>query len=146
MVSVNGVSSAAFTVQSQSASPSFFISAGPYVLATHLDGSLIGPTTLYPGLSTPAAPGETVILYANGFGAITPPVVKGALTQSGVLPTLPTVQIGPFVANVRYAGVNLLPGLYQFNVDIPPSTPSGDNAILSGIGGIPAPTVQITVR
>jgi uncharacterized protein (TIGR03437 family) len=89
--------------------------------------------------------GETVILYANGFGATTPPVVKGALTQSGILPTLPTVQIGPFVANVRFAGL-ISPGLYQFNVDIPPSTPSGDNAILSGIGGIPAPTVQITVR
>lgn len=146
MVSVNGVSSAAFTVQSQTASPSFFINGvGPYVLATHLDGSLIGPTTLYPGLSTPAAPGETVILYANGFGATTPPVVKGALTQSGILPTLPTVQIGPFVANVRFAGL-VFPGQYQFNVDIPPSTPSGDNAILSGIGGLPAPTVQITVR
>ena len=106
---------------------------------------MIGPTTLYPGFSTPAAPNETVILYANGFGATSVPVVKGALTQTGTLPTLPTVQIGPYLANVRFAGL-ISPGLYQFNVDIPPSAPSGDNAILSGIAGLPAQTVQITVR
>jgi uncharacterized protein (TIGR03437 family) len=145
-VNVGGVASAVFTVQAQKYSPSFFINgAGPYILATHLDGSLIGPTTLYPGLSTPAASGETVIFYANGFGPTTVPVVKGALMQSGTLPNLPTVQIGPFVATVTFAGL-ISPGLYQFNVVIPPSAPSGDNTILSGYGGAPAPTVKITVR
>ena len=89
-VSVNGVSGAAFTVQAQKYSPSFFVNgAGPYVLATHLDGSLIGPATLYPGLSSPAMSGETVVLYANGFGPTSVPVVKGSLTQSGALPGLP---------------------------------------------------------
>ena len=49
--------------------PSFleFTPAG-YIAATHLNFTLLGPTTLYPGASTPANPGETVIIYAVGFG------------------------------------------------------------------------------
>jgi uncharacterized protein (TIGR03437 family) len=145
-VAVAGITSGAFSVQAQAVSPSFFIAgAGPYVLATHLDGTLVGPTTLYPGFSTPASTNETVILYANGFGATNPPVVKGSISQSGPLVTLPIVQIGPNIAYVRFAGL-ISPGLYQINVDIPAGTPSGDNAILSGVGTTPAPTVKITIR
>ena len=46
-------------------------------------GADLGPTSLYPGLTTPAAPGEVVILYANGFGPISPAVVAGSEAQSG---------------------------------------------------------------
>ena len=45
-VTYNGVTSAAFTAPAQSISPSFFVfNGGPYVAATHLNGSLIGPAT-----------------------------------------------------------------------------------------------------
>src|SRR5579872_3207606 len=75
-VSSSGLTSGVFTVQAQPYSLSFFVfNGGPYVIATHLDGSLVGPTTLFPGATTPAAPGETVIIYANGFGPVNPPVV-----------------------------------------------------------------------
>lgn len=68
-VANGGVVSAAYTAQAQAASPSFFVfNGGPYVAAEHLKGSLLGPASLYPGSTTPAAPGETVVLYANGFG------------------------------------------------------------------------------
>ena len=39
-----------------------------------LNGSLIGPATLYPGTSTPAKPGETIVIYANGFDPRTYPL------------------------------------------------------------------------
>ena len=53
-----------FTAQAQAESPSFFVfNGGPYIAAVHLNGSLIGPTTLYPGYSTPAQPGETIVIY-----------------------------------------------------------------------------------
>jgi hypothetical protein len=42
-------------------------------------------------LTTPAVPGEVVVLYANGFGATSTPVVSGSNTQSGTLPTLPVI-------------------------------------------------------
>jgi uncharacterized protein (TIGR03437 family) len=61
--------SASFTAQAQGESPSFFIlGGGPYVAATRAGGNLIGPTSLYPGQSTADQPGETIVLYANGFG------------------------------------------------------------------------------
>ena len=114
---------------------SFFIfGSGPYVIGTHLNGTDLGPTSLYPGLTTPAAPSETVILYANGFGAISPPVAIGSEVQSGNLPTLPVIQIGGISAIVQFAGL-VSPGLYQFNVVVPASTPSGDNAITATYNG-----------
>ncbi len=55
VVDSNGATSARFTAE---ASPSFFVlNRGPNVAATHLNGSLIGPTTLYPNASTPAKTG-----------------------------------------------------------------------------------------
>ncbi len=72
----NANTSPAFSVQAQPISPSFFVfNGGPYVVAQHgADYSFIGPTSLYPGLTSPAVPGETVVLYANGFrGVSTPP-------------------------------------------------------------------------
>jgi uncharacterized protein (TIGR03437 family) len=88
-------------------SESFFTFDGTHVTATHADGSLIGPTTLYPGLSTPAKPGETIIVYANGFGPTTTPIVSGAVTQSGVLNAdVPIVGIGGYVASVDLRGID----------------------------------------
>jgi uncharacterized protein (TIGR03437 family) len=128
-VTNNGVASASFIAQAQTYSESFFIfGGGPYVIATHLNGSLVGPTTLYPGLSTPAQPGETIVIYANGFGSITTPIVSGSETQYGSLPNFPTIHIGAAAATVSFAGL-VSPGLYQFNVVVPISANSGDNAI-----------------
>jgi uncharacterized protein (TIGR03437 family) len=55
-------------------------------------------------------------------------VVKGSETQSGSLNPLPVVTIGRAPATVQFAGL-ISPGLFQFNVVVPASTPAGDNAI-----------------
>jgi uncharacterized protein (TIGR03437 family) len=127
-------SSPAVTVQAQQYSPSFFVFDGSHVTGTHLDGSLLGPTTLYPGLSTPAKPGETVILYANGFGPTSMPIVSGSVAQSGSLPTLPVVRIGGSAATVQFAGL-VSPGLYQFNVVVPAGAQDGDNPLTATYSG-----------
>ena len=104
---------------------------------------MIGPASLYPGLSTPAAPGEVIVLYANGFGAVSSPVVAGSGTQYGTLPT-PLVEIGSNggqPASVQFAGL-VSPGLYQFNVVVPASTPDGDNPITASVPGVLAGTTQ----
>jgi uncharacterized protein (TIGR03437 family) len=132
----NAGTSAPFAAQAQAESPSFFIfGAGPYVAATHGDGSLIGPTSLYSGLTTPAQPGETIVLYANGFGPTSTPVVSGSETQSGSLNPLPVVTIGVNPATVQFAGL-ISPGLFQFNVVVPASTPAGDNAVTATYDGL----------
>ncbi len=130
-----GVSSAAFSIAAQTESPSFFIfNGGPYVTATHANGSLIGPTTLYPGLSTPAAPGETIVLYANGFGATSVAITAGAETQSGTLSPLPVIMIGGMAATVNFAGL-VAPGEFQFNVVVPSALTGGDQQITASYGG-----------
>jgi uncharacterized protein (TIGR03437 family) len=106
------------------------------VLATHADGSLIGPATLYPGSTTPAKPGETIVAYANGMGPTSVPVVAGSLNQSGVLNPLPAIQVGGITANVRFAGLTS-PGLYQINLDIPPGLAAGDYPLLATLSGTP---------
>jgi uncharacterized protein (TIGR03437 family) len=134
-VASGGTTSAAFTAQAQPLSPSFFIFAGGYVIGSHLNGTLLGPTSLYPGSSTPAQPGELVVLYANGFGPTSVPVVPGSSTQSGMLPTLPVIQIGGINAAVQFAGL-VARGEYQFNVYVPSSAPNGDNPITAQYNGL----------
>jgi uncharacterized protein (TIGR03437 family) len=140
----NGIPSAGFAVQAQPLSPSFFdFNGGPYVVAQHsADNSLVGPASLYPGQTTPAKPGETVVLYANGFGATTIPVVSGAMTQSGNLSPLPTVTIGGIQATVLYAAL-ISPGLFQFNVTIPAGVASGDNTLVAVCKGVEAAPVNL---
>lgn len=136
IVTVKGVASAAFASQAQPISPSFFVfNGGPYVTAVHANKMIIGPPSLYPGLSTPAKPGETIVLYANGFGQISPPVVRGSASQTGSLPTFPLVNIGGGAATVQFAGL-ASPGLYQFNVIVPGSAQDGDNPIVATFNGV----------
>jgi uncharacterized protein (TIGR03437 family) len=134
-VTANGQTSVPFPIQAQTCSPAFAaFNGGSYVAAQHADWSIIGPATLYPGLSTPAQPGEEVVLYANGFGGTLSPVAKGSVLQSGNLPVFPDVQIGGVSAEVKFAGL-ISPGLYQFNVIVPLSTPSGDNTLTARYDG-----------
>ncbi len=129
VVTNNGTATASFTANAQALSPSFFVfSGGPYIAATHVNGTYIGPATLYPGLTTPAQPGEVVVIYANGFGPTSTPVVSGSETQSGSLSPQPVIKIGGTNANVQFAGL-VAPGQYQFNVAVPPNLPDGDQPL-----------------
>jgi uncharacterized protein (TIGR03437 family) len=135
-VSDNGAISANFMVQAQAESPSFFVfGGGPYIAATHANGSYIGPTSLYPGLTTPAQPGETIVMYANGFGSTSTPVVSGSETQSGTLSPMPVITIGGVAATVTFAGL-VSPGEFQFNVVVPPSLANGDQPIMAMYSGL----------
>ena len=131
-----GVLSAPFAVQAQAIAPAFFvIGAGPYIAAEHANGTYLGPPSLYPGVMSPAKPGEIVVLFGNGFGPTSTPVIAGSQVQSGTLATLPAIQIGGVTARVQYGGL-IGPGVYQFNVDVPQGTPDGDNAVTALYNGI----------
>jgi uncharacterized protein (TIGR03437 family) len=135
VVTNNGFTAAAYTAPAQTASASFFVfNGGPYAAATHANGSLLGPAGLYPGVTTPAKPGETVVLYANGFGPTSAPVVSGSTAQSGNLSPLPAIQIGGIGASVLFAGL-VAPGEFQFNVVVPSSLADGDQPILATYNG-----------
>jgi len=144
----NGIgTSAAATVTMLPNSLGFFaFNSATYAAATHANGALVGPATLYPGQTTPAAPGETIVLYGNGFGEVTPAINPGAAAQAGVLPYNPTITIGGLPATVIYAAV-VTPGLYQFNVVVPPNAQNGDLALLATYNGVSTqPGVVVTVN
>ena len=131
-VTNNGIVSSMVSLQLQSAAPAFFLFKGGYIAATHADNSYIGATTLFPNLSTPAKPGETIVLYATGFG------VPNTMA-------LPTVMFGSTTAQVTYAGYTS-PGLYQINVVVPATTASGDIPVVIQFGGQTSPTALLTVQ
>jgi uncharacterized protein (TIGR03437 family) len=148
VVTSGGVSSPPFTVNMQAVSPSFLLfGATEYIAATHADYSLIGPTSLYPGLSTPAASSETIVLYAVGFGLPSASLVNGASKQSGSLGVLPVCTLGGNPASLTFAGLNGSPGLYQLNLVVPASATTGDNLVSCTYGGAATPAgALITVQ
>jgi uncharacterized protein (TIGR03118 family) len=86
VVSNNGLPGATSSTLVQIVAPSFFLSdATGHIAATHSNFTLVSSTA-------PAMPGETIVLYGNGFGSTTPDVTNGRI-QSGVAPllTLPTI-------------------------------------------------------
>jgi uncharacterized protein (TIGR03437 family) len=141
VVVTNGAgASAAFIVNLKPLAPTFLVQgATPYVAALHGDASLVGPVSLStPGYPfTPAKPGEIVALYGTGFGLPATPLAGGSATQFAPLESLPAVRIGGVAATVQYAGV-ISPGLYQFNVVVPPSAADGDLPVTATYNGVSA--------
>jgi len=121
------------------------------VAAQHADYSLIGAPNLLPGVvTTPAQPGETILMYGTGFGPTTPPQPSGQLvTTATPLANTNTVQvtIGGQTASVAFAGLAQGAGLYQLNVTVPNDLPNGDAAVVASIGGVSTQTgVLLTVQ
>lgn len=147
-VSVSGLTSARINVTPTPVAPSFFLfNSDKYIAATHANGSLIGPTTLFPNASTPAVAGETIVLYGNGFGATNPAATAGeVLPAPAMLATMPTILFNGIAATIQYAGMTAT-GLYQFNVVVPTSLPEGDAAVVAQFRGMTSPAgAFITIR
>ena len=125
IVTNNGSASNTVTVPLQKTAPGVFSAdgsgTGPGAI-THAAGSLVTA-------QNPARRGETIVVYATGLGAVTPPATDG-LPASGTSANAVSVTIAGQTASVTFAGLSpAYPGLYQINVGIP--------ANLVGIGALP---------
>jgi len=142
VVTSNGVSGAPETITLGTA-PAFFTqnySGSGDGVFVHSDG--ITPITL----GNPASGGEVIVLYATGMGAVQTPVDTG-VGFAGADPVTGTVHItiGGKDASFIYAGgLPYYAGVYQLNVTVPTGLPSGENAVVVSVDGIPA-TGQATV-
>jgi uncharacterized protein (TIGR03437 family) len=132
---------ATFTTTMQTFSPGLFMyqaANARYVAAQHgVDYSIVGPPGLYPGASSPAKPGEVIILYTTGFGPTSPPTPSGqVVTNPAPVANLSAISmtIGGQQAQVQWAGITMA-GLWQLNVQVPAGAASGDAAIMAQIGG-----------
>ncbi len=118
----------------QASSPAFFISKSNYAAALHANNTIVGPTTLFANNSTPAAPGETIMLFATGFGPGSTTIPDGQIITTPIPITGVTATIGGAPATVTYSGL-VGAGLYQLNITVPTGATAGDNPIVATIGG-----------
>lgn len=131
-----GGSSAPFTANYAQFAPGLFPAAAPYIAAQHVDNSYVGG---YAG-STPAKPGEVIILWGSGFGPASPAVPAGQVfSGANKLASPVTVTIGGQPAAVDFAGV-VGAGLVQINVHVPPSINNGDAPVVATVGGVSTQT------
>ncbi|MBI4875958.1 MAG: hypothetical protein HY822_15080 [Acidobacteria bacterium] len=127
--------SAPYTITVKAAQPGLLAPAAfraggrQYAAALIGDGATFAlPAGAIAGVASRSAlPGETIVLYGVGFGAVIPMVDPGVLTPEPNSLVAPLqILFGGTPAAVSYAG--LAPGvvgLYQFNVVVP-NVPAGD--------------------
>jgi uncharacterized protein (TIGR03437 family) len=135
------------TIQIGTAAP-FPITLAKYAPALFsVDGSGLGNvvaqrllTSSAPSVSAaaPAIPGDMIILYATGLGAI---------DASGNTIPLPTVTVGgqavTVVSAVAIGSAN--PGTYQVTIQLPVTTPGGSLPVILSIGGANSPSLALPV-
>ena len=140
-----GVRSPAITVPVVAFKPALFTAnasgRGP-VAALNQDNSINSA-------SNGAARGSVIQLFGTGSGQTQPPSVDGRLSIN-VVPriALPvTITIAGITADVLYAGAapGAVAGLFQMNVAIPVTTPSGDQPITVRIGDSATAQSGVTV-
>lgn len=113
------------------APPAFKVKDKQYVAAVHSStGAFVSNGTIPGVAAAPAAPGETLLFYGIGFGAVTPSstAIAGQIVRVNSTITTPLkFSVGDTQAEVGYAGlVTGLVGFYQFNVKVPADAPNGD--------------------
>jgi uncharacterized protein (TIGR03437 family) len=123
--------------------PSSFVVNGKQYVAAILPSTESGqtffaaPAGAIPGIATrPAVAGEVITLYGIGFGAVSPAVTAGTIpTQGSSLNDSLAILFGQASGKILYAGMAPgLVGLYQFNVEVPPTAP-GDSILNVQVGG-----------
>lgn len=127
------------TVNKQAISPGLFLFDGAQVAAVFIDGSLVARAGTFPAPlqnTRGARPGEAISLFLGGLGPTVPSAPEGVIPPSASnLASAATVQIGNAPATVTFRGMSVLPGLYQFNIVVPPSLTAGDYPVVVTTAG-----------
>lgn len=142
-VSNNGLTSATLNISPQPLAPALFLING-YAAGYHANGTVVGPPTLVPNNSTPATPGETIVLFGTGFGVTNPPAVSGMVVSAAApLVLTPAILFDNVPGTVSFAGL-IATGVYQFNVVVPSGLPNGDVPVVISTGGYSSPALVLT--
>jgi uncharacterized protein (TIGR03437 family) len=149
VVSHDGVSSPSTPVTIGPFSPAIFAS-GTRAVAVNLDGTLVWPAGAIAGLTThPAKPGDVIIIYATGLGAVDQPIADGANSLDALRNTLtpPVVLVGGLSAKVAFSGLSpQFVGVNQLNIVVPNAAPGDAVPLQLQLGGITSPsTITIAV-
>jgi uncharacterized protein (TIGR03437 family) len=125
--------------------PAFFSWPNNQVVATFQDFTDAAASGTFTGVTTtPAKPGDTIILWGTGFGSTDPAFPQGMVTPTtgGTYNTDPvSVTIDNLPATVY--GAALAPGfagLYQVAIQVPNALGAGNWPVVATIGGVSSPT------
>lgn len=95
----------------------------------------------------PAVPGETVLIYCTGLGAVSSPPADGAAANGQSMVSAANVMIGSVKAKVSFSG--LAPGfvgLYQVNAVVPSSLVNGDQPVVISMGATASNSALLPIR
>lgn len=142
-----GVRGPAIQIKTASETPGIF-STQTGALA---QGAVLNQDFSANSVDNPAAPGSVIQVFATGLGATTPPLTTG---QAGATAPpfnttvlTPTALINGATAPVHFSAVAPgFIGLYQVNVQVPASTPTGGATLQIQIGGRSSNIVTFAVR
>jgi uncharacterized protein (TIGR03437 family) len=143
IVSANGALTTPEVIQLNGGTPAILNFSSGAVVAQHLDGSLILDTS-------PAAPGEYVVIYSSGLGATDIPVASG--TASPAEPPArvadpPVLTLNGNPVEVLFSGLTPgLVGLYQVNFQVPPDLRTGNYDLLLTQGGVASNKTVLSVQ
>lgn len=151
VTTASGTSSAA-TAAAQAVQPAFFLWPGSYAVATRQDFSYAVKAATFSGVTTtPAKPGDILILWGTGFGPTNPAAPVGVQLPSDQTYSTATpvsVMIGSNAATVYGAALaSGFAGLYQVAIQVPASLANGDYPVVATINGVQSPnTTLLTVH
>jgi uncharacterized protein (TIGR03437 family) len=149
IVTTNGVNSNTETVSLAPFSPGVFASNGMAIAVNNSDGTLAWPTGAVPGLAThPAKPGDVLIVYATGLGAVADPPADGQNSLDKLRTTLvtPQILIGGVSAQVGFSGLSpQFVGVNQINVTVPEVAAGNTVPFQIVLGGITTTGTTIAV-
>ena len=118
-------------------------------MATYEDFSFTVKDGEFPGTkTTPAKPGDVIILWGTGFGPLSPAVPDGKVPSGGHynMTVAPKITIGGMQAEYVGGALSSYAGLYQLAIKVP-NLADGDWPISIEIGGVSSPAgALLTVK
>jgi minor extracellular serine protease Vpr len=142
-VNIDQTSGTVVAVPVAAYSPNFFLDGAGNAAALDENNALVGP-------SNPAVRGHVIAVYANGLGPVTNQPASGDPAPSSSLAAttaVPTVTVGGVAATVQFSG--LAPGyagLYQLNVVVPPTAPTGAQPMVMNVNGVASNTATVNIQ
>lgn len=142
----NGKAGPEVAIEIANTSPGLFQMDAEAVIATRPDGSLVSP-------EAPAQPGEILVIYAAGLGAVQPsisglmiPFTAATITARSEFAVLLNEKPVPD-GDILYAGLTPgFAGLYQINCRLPEDTPPNPEIRLRLPGQTSPPKLHLAVR
>jgi uncharacterized protein (TIGR03437 family) len=143
VVENNGIASSPLQVNVLTAQPGVFTVDGTVGIFIHsATGELVTA-------QNPAKKGEVLVAYLTGLGPVTnqPPTGFAAGVPLSETTNTPIVIIGGLNATVKFSGLTpSLVGLYQINLEVPPTAPSGNLDVVVQVAGQTSKVVKLSVQ